>query len=72
MQASGDDLEPKLVPKITARSTCNIPMCRSCLIGKDKQTPSKSILKTSNPNKTNVIKAKDLLPGYCVSIYQFE
>ena len=72
LQATGHDLIPAVVPKLQASATCSIPMCRSCLRGKGKLTPNRSIHKTPNPEKTDTIKADHLHPGDCVSTDQFE
>ena len=66
------DNEPLLLPKHHGVSTCNIPLCRSCLREKGRRTSLESSIGFPTVEHTAVIKGGDILLGDCGSTDQFE
>ena len=72
MVGKGMNDVPLLLPKHAGVSTCNIPLCRSCLRGKGRRTSLESSIGSPTVEHADVIKEGHLLPGDCISTDQYE
>ena len=71
-KTTGENLFPIISSKIPGASTCSIPLCKSCLLGKGRLTSIQSKTSKPTPEHADVIKFNDLIPGDCVIKDQYE
>jgi hypothetical protein len=72
MRPRNQDEPPIINARQVGSSSCKLPLCSACQLGKQTKRPTGAAIRRNNPERQGVLKNQDLKPGDCISVDHFE